>query len=353
MSFLNYTGIIEEFGQLYKFKMKYGSSIQDKYYLNIANPTIDNSFKRVFFQKVIVRSCLNSIVFPNKYRIEEISLLPTESPGEVEYYGRGSIRFDCPLKCILNNGKTYPKVNKQDAFGLYIDDNEIIVDIEMQIGGKSNLDDIYMNYMKKLIMTYNTNKILILSLLYTPEVINPKNNKGNLVTFTKSELKNPGKFVQIFDDCIIYQLDLNYCMKLLNNNESVYLLNKSQILKETGKEWIKFLTIPIWCKSKKEKFFAFPPLERLSFNDDNVKSALKTLVDKSDNREYDSQYEARENFLKHFEEYENTKKENSNLREQIDDVNKENERLKKLLESNGIRYKNKSKGKKRSKSKKK
>ena len=68
MSFINYTGKVEPKGKKYLFRINGEPNITSYYFVNIANPTIDNAFKKVFYtENEITRSFLNSILFPNNY----------------------------------------------------------------------------------------------------------------------------------------------------------------------------------------------------------------------------------------------------------------------------------------------
>lgn len=247
MSFLDYSGEVDTEGLYYVFDMGEEKEPQkETYHLNIANPTIDNCFKKMFYSKSeITKSFLNSILFPKDKRITDITFLPTERPGEAESYAEGSIRMDCVCKCKLNPLKRYPKIKEgDDALGVYSNDTELVIDIEMQIGLKQNQDDISMSYLRALCQQYEKNKILVLVLLYTPNSKNPRINKGNIIAYGKEEFKNPVN-IKKREDCVIYQLDLNYCSKLMKNGKIIWILNKSHKFEKAGKEWIKLFTIPI------------------------------------------------------------------------------------------------------------
>ena len=196
MSFSNYIGKIEKVNNNFIFSMRKTPDLKAKYYLNIANPTIDNSFKQVFYMETeIAKSFLNSIIFPRKERIIKVTQLSSECSGELENYSRGSAIMDYLFLCRLE------EINEnfeEDEMELYLDDNELIVDIEMQIGINASLDETYMKYLKKLISKYSTKKILILSLLFSPNSKNPRINQGNVITFGKEEFKKPGKFHRLY-----------------------------------------------------------------------------------------------------------------------------------------------------------
>lgn len=327
MSFLDYTGKVDPEGIYYVFDMgEKVDPLEEAYHLNIANPTIDNCFKKIFYTKSeITKSFLNAILFPNDKRITDLKFLPTERPGEAESYAEGSIRMDCVCKCILKPLKKYPKENLGDDLGLYSNDTELVVDIEMQIGLKPNQDDISMGYLRALCQQYEKNKILVLVLLYTPNIKNPRKNKGNIIAYGKEEFKNPVK-IQKREDCIIYQLDLNYCAKLMEKGEDLWILNESQIFADAGKEWIKLFSIPIWCKQSKEKYYYFPPLDQLSFKDLNVKSALSLLA--NSDFSYEKNYIDQKNMENLIEDYHKIKEDNDILKQDNNMLKEDNDMLK-------------------------
>lgn len=59
---------------------------------------------------------------------------------------------------------------------------------------------------------------------------------------------------------------LNYCYYLMENKKEICIVNKDKILSKKGKEWIKLLTMQIWCTSdKKEESSTFTNLGDLHF----------------------------------------------------------------------------------------
>ena len=194
----------------------------------------------------------------------------------------------------------------------------------MQICSNPDLEATYFKYVNYLSKAYCKNKILLLALIYTPKVENPR-AKGNIIYYQQEIYKNPIEIIKK-EDCIIYQLNLNYCYKKIKEGEDVYILNKNQILDEQGIEWIKFFTIPLWCKSLTEQYFAFPPLDELSFENDNVCNALKILVfqDSARSISYELDYVAQNDLLEKINNYES-------IKEELDEVKKKYENLKKNL----------------------
>jgi hypothetical protein len=124
MSFLNYTGDSEENKDgSYTFKMKQRKSLVDKEgYIEVTSPVIDNSFQKIFGQdENITKDLLNSIIYPKKDRIKNITFLPSNYAGEINSkYSLSSLRVDVLCKCDLSKDK-----NDKDL--------ELIIDLEMQI----------------------------------------------------------------------------------------------------------------------------------------------------------------------------------------------------------------------------
>jgi len=73
MSFLEYTGVYTMNGDRYVFKMKNNEKKTSKFHTSLKNPTYDNSFKNMFCtEKSIMKSFLNSVLFPKSKLIEKI-----------------------------------------------------------------------------------------------------------------------------------------------------------------------------------------------------------------------------------------------------------------------------------------
>ena len=73
MSFLDYTGEYTARGDKFIFKMKGGKRKTSKFFTIISDPTYDNAFKTMLcFQKSILKSLLNSVLFPESKLIEKL-----------------------------------------------------------------------------------------------------------------------------------------------------------------------------------------------------------------------------------------------------------------------------------------
>ena len=119
MSFLDYTGEYTARGDKFIFKMKGGKRKTSKFFTIISDPTYDNAFKTMLcFQKSILKSLLNSVLFPESKLIEKLEYSKTYFPGKLEInsrYGAGSKSIDVGCKCFLkkdNNLKEVQVLNK-------------------------------------------------------------------------------------------------------------------------------------------------------------------------------------------------------------------------------------------------
>ena len=76
----------------------------------------------------------------------------------------------------------------------------------------------------------------------------------------------------------VIEIDLNYYYYLIENKKEISIVDKDKTLNKKGKEWIKLLTMQIWCVNEEEAY-TFPNLKDLHFyqNQPQLKNALKIL----------------------------------------------------------------------------
>ena len=131
------------------------------------------------------------------------------------------------------------------------------------------------DYAKALNEKYGK-KIIVLYLAFKG-FPNPKKNKGFEISLAKTNLSDY-KIIKKFDDYVIYQIDLDYCRTLIQKKKSkLWILNEKQVMNLSSKEWIKYLTLPIWCKSTEPYYYEFPPLEKNFFLTEYVYEAFVIL----------------------------------------------------------------------------
>lgn len=331
MSFLHYSGEYSKENDKFNFIMKDGKkeyNLLDENYIQLADPTVDNTFKQIFAQNEnITMSFLNDLLFPSKNKINKIQYLPTEHPG-FGPYSSGSIRMDVVCKCYLNNE------DEEDESELYneTDKNILIIDIEMQIGYNKSYDKRFLKYLRILDKSYCLKKVMVLALIKTKNQ-NKKKNISSEISFSKKFYEDNYRDVINFDDCIIFQIDLNFCYKLICQNKQFYIL-EDQYIKKKGKEWIKFLTLSNWCEMINELYFIFPPLEKIKINETQLLAAFKIL--KKQSIVYEKNFVDQKYLIKEINDYNKKNDEIKSLKEKIrilneklDEISKENRILRK------------------------
>ena len=330
MSFLEYCGKCNESDKGYEFTMRNNKEtyyVEKESILKIADPTVDNTFKQIFAEnEEITKALLNAFLFPEKAKIDKIEFLPTEHPG-YGLYSSGSIRMDVVCKCHLKDSdkmdieeaEEKEKEDKKEIIPL-CQDGVLIVDIEMQIGHKKTNDARFLKYVRILDKKYGLMKVLVLALIYNPGILHPKNNNTSETSFAKTFDIKKYKIVERYKDCIVYQIDLNYCYKMMTDNQNIYILKEK--LLEKGLEWIKFLTLSTWCERIEGVYFKFPPLQSIEFKEEQLKEAFKILINQGIS--YEKSFVDQCYLIDDIENYQK-------LKEKIDKIFIENEDLKKKL----------------------
>ena len=361
MSFLEYCGKCNDIVKGYKFTMSKNNKI---YYLEkdsfskIADPTIDYTFKQIFAQnEEITKALLNAFLFPENAKIYKIDFLPTEHPGYGPY-SSGSIRMDVICKCHIKDSDQMDieeaeeeEKEKEDKkeINLLCQDGVLIVDIEMQIGYKKTNDARFLKYVKILDKKYGLMKVLVLALIYNPRILQSRNNNTSETSFAKTFDVNKYKIVNRYEDCVVYQIDLNYCYKMMTNNQNIYILKEK--LLEKGLEWIKFLTLSIWCERIEGVYFKFPPLQSIEFKEEQLKEAFKILINQGIS--YEKRFVDQCYLIDDIKNYQKLKKENEDLKKKlkIKEKKESDESIKEKNLKEPKKYPNKRKTISRSKSK--
>lgn len=106
------------------------------------------------------------------------------------------------------------------------------------------------------------------------EVKEPKYNKSAHTNYIKRKLRNYTRLID-YDSHIVLEIDLNYCHKLIKGGGNIKLVNND--LGCEGKEWLKLLTISLWCKEFEKGLYILPNLDKIKFYQDEVKDALMIL----------------------------------------------------------------------------
>lgn len=218
----------------------------DKYYLSnpikdsidIADPALDSTFKYLFIKNPeILRNMLNSILFPEESKIYKLIIIDKEISFPDQKFNKGTIRSDIACKA-------------------YIDNNEIIVGIEIQIGYNSNFTQRLFKYQTGLSYINNYKQTLILGLFINAKKI------PEFSSDTKPIKSQNGKstIIDLFD---IIEIDLQEEINKIISGKDIIINNKK--LGVFGKEWIKLLGIRKWGNIMCGKY-SLPKVTNLSSN---------------------------------------------------------------------------------------
>lgn len=206
----------------------------------------------------------------------------------------------------------------------------MIIDLEMQKGFNKNNTDRFLKYISHLDVNIDNEKIWIVALLIN-DIKNPRLNKSNHISYIQRMLRNYSE-LKIIDSHVVLQIDLNYCYRLIKEGKTITLTN--QKLGNEGKEWIKFLTMSIWCEQKDNKeLFYFPNLDEMIFYQEEVKNAL-TILSHQDPM-YQIYVKEEENLKKELIEFnrlkENEKNHQNEIEKKIKQIAKKDEQLAKKV----------------------
>lgn len=265
MSFLEYTGKYSKRGEKFIFKMKGGKKKISKFTTVISNPTYDNTFKIMLgSKKTILKSLLNSVLFPKSKLIEKIEYSKTYFPGKGEInhrYGFGSKSIDIGCKCIL----------KKDN-DLNIKNNVLMIDVEMQIGFTDEVEKRFIDYANAIRVDSDYTDTWVVSF-----IVKESMKSNNTIELNKKN--SEGVFSEKKYQAIkIIEINLNYCCSLIEEDKDIEIMEE---LGQEGKEWIKLLSCPIWCQNNnlREDIYTIPKYTRKGFISCNyVKKAIEEII---------------------------------------------------------------------------
>lgn len=303
MLFLNYTGKFNKRKREKKivFKMKNGKTHTTKFFTKIINPTHDNSFKNMFcYKKDILKSLLNSVLFPNSKIIEKIEYIQTYFAGKSEIknrFGFSSKSIDVGCRCFLKKNN-----------GLNIKNDILICDLEMQIGFSDKVEQRFIDYANAIRVHLNYPDTWVISFIIKENIDgNHEINFNKVNSETLVHVKN-------LQSIKLVEINLNHCLSLIENNEDIKIINGEE-LGVAGKEWIKFLSIPLWCESDlRDDVFVIPKYTKKNFISCRfIKKAISEIIyekDALDLSEVDEHYNREE------------RKENAQLKERVEYLEK-------------------------------
>ena len=319
MSFLEYTGKFKKNkNNSYIFSWSEGPKTTTKDFTAIMNPTLDNSFKSMFgSDATILKSLLNSILFPKKKLITKLEFYRTNFEGKNQKnyrHGSGSKNIDVGCKCYLKKNN------------LKIKDNILIIDVEMQIGFSNRVEERFIDYANIIRVHSNYNDTWVVAFILR------NNLKNNIIQLNKIKAENLVN-VKEFQSLKIIEINLNHCFSLIEENKDIILYGEDQLDTE-GEEWIKLLSSPIWCQSKKENsdIFIMPDHTQNDFVSKNVKKAIDNIVYVGQNLDLSYVKELHDRKDKQYfaqleEENKNIKKENDEIKEENKIIKEENDEI--------------------------
>jgi len=278
MSFLNYTGKVYRQANQYFYEMKNNKNpLKTSCMTRIGNPIIDSLFKYVFLgDKDILKNFLNSILFTGEEEIKELAYIPNEYPSfSGEEYGKNSIRIDVGAKCII--GKKFKDKNLISLYNKKIEDYTIIIALEMQLSLKEEDTKRFIEYATTFYSRNNVEEVWVIALTFfaIKKSIYDTNRTTKTLLYKKSLPKSAE--IQTYNDISIIKIDLNFCYQLLENKKNIWILNSKKALGISGEEWIKFLTIPLWCYSE-DGFYLLPDISANGFFEEEcVRDSLLKL----------------------------------------------------------------------------
>ena len=199
MNFLEYTGNYKHPKVNYIFTMKNGKKLKTKYFSKIPNPTFNTSLTLMFAEKkCVLKSLLNSVLFPLSKKISKIEYHTTKYPYKDEVfdrydYGNKVINIGC--KCFLNDcGKNI----------------ELNIDLEIQTGFSNKISKKFLDLSKEIAKANKNNNILVVSFilreLYKNESSTANLKKENLESYVIKRTYGGLKLIEI---------DLNACFDLI------------------------------------------------------------------------------------------------------------------------------------------
>ena len=266
MYFLDYTGKYSQSGEQFIFKMKNGKKKRSKFSTIISNPTYDNTFAKIFCtKKSILKSLLNSILFPESKLIEKIEYSTTYFPGKEAInhrYGFLTKSMDVCCNCFLKQNNN-----------LKIKNNMLMIDMEMQIGFTDDAEPKFIGYSNVIKSESNFSDIWVLSFILKESL----NSKNNTIELNKI---NCGSVISMkkYQDIKIIEINLNYCYSLIEENKDVKIMEE---LGQEGKEWVKLISCPIWCQNynSREDIYIIPKYTQKGFISCNfVKKAIEEII---------------------------------------------------------------------------
>lgn len=184
-------------------------------------------------------------------------------------------------------------------------------DVEMQIVFTDVIENRFIDYANKIKIDSNYSDIWVVSFILKENLDN-----NNTIRLKKVNSEDVIK-VKDYHSIKLIEISLNYCYSIIEQNKVIKVINDEK-LKIEGKEWIKLLSSPIWCKSDTiyEEVYILPKHTKKKFiSCIFVKKAIDKIIYKKeafDLSEIDDHYNREEE-----KEFVKMQKENKDLKKRI------------------------------------
>ena len=314
MSFLDYSGKYSICGDRYIFTMKNGKNKISKFHTSIKNPSYDKAFDNIFCtEKSILKSILNSVLFPESKLIEKLEYSKTYFTGVSEIH----LRYGYSTKSNETGCKCFLKKNNE----LNIKNNILMCNVEMQVGFFDKVEQSFIDYVNKIKVDSSIPETWIVSFILQESL----ENKKHTIKSSKISSENVVK-VKEYKSMKLIEINLNYCSYLLQENKDIEIIN-GEILDTAGQEWIKLLSIPTWCDNNKinDEIFILPLVTQKNFFSCSfVRKAMDNIlrnVEHIDLSDVDEHYDKIER-----KKYYKLKKHISELEQELKELKKEKEK---------------------------
>ena len=87
--------------------------------------------------------------------------------------------------------------------------------------------------------------------------VNKNENSFANINYSKKSLAKYNTLTEYKNNLII-EVDLNYWYTLIKNNKEIWILDKNKILDKKIKEWLKLLTMQLWCQKCQDEVIKVP-----------------------------------------------------------------------------------------------
>ena len=169
--------------------------------------------------------------------------------------------------------------------------------IEVGFVKKEDYSKRFIDYANQIYASEKVGKVYVIALVLSPKNLSRIKSNSSKTSLTEKSIP---KFSTIkeYDLMTIIKIDLNYCLKLLEDNKGIWILNSKNILNKDGEEWIKYLTIPLWCDKSDNGCYQFPNISEDNFVANKYVYQALTLLSNKNSDGYEKYDEESSSFEK-------------------------------------------------------